>query len=77
MSELRLDQTLSRLEQIVASLEREDLELEDALKLFEEGVGHVRSAQKVIGEAQLKIERLIEEGGEPQLAPMPPVSEDE
>ena len=68
----RLDQALARLEQIVSRLEREDLELEDALKLFEEGIAHVRAAQKVIGDAQLRIERLIEEGGEPKLEPMPP-----
>ena len=69
---LRLDQALARLEQIVSRLEREDLELEDALKLFEEGITHVRAAQKVIGDAQLRIERLIEEGGEPKLEPIPP-----
>lgn len=69
---LTLERALARLEQIVSSLEREDLELEDALKLFEEGIGHVRAAQKVISDAQLRIERLIEEGGEPTLHPMPP-----
>jgi exodeoxyribonuclease VII small subunit len=70
-----LEQALSRLESIVNSLEREDLELDDALRLFEEGLTHVRSAQQVLSEAELKIERLIEERGKVQIEPMPVVRE--
>jgi exodeoxyribonuclease VII small subunit len=70
-----LEHALSRLEGIVNSLEREDLELDDALKLFEEGLTHLRSAQQVLSEAELKIERLIEERGKVQVEPMPVVRE--
>jgi exodeoxyribonuclease VII small subunit len=58
--ELGLEATLARLEEIVTGLEREDLELDEALKLFEEGIAHLRNAQAVLNTAELRIERLIE-----------------
>lgn len=69
---LSLERTLTRLEAIVTGLEREDLELDDALRLFEEGVQRLREAQQILAAAELKVERLVEEQGEPQLEPMPP-----
>lgn len=55
-----LEQRLDRLDEIVRSLEREDLELEAALKLFEEGIAHLRHAQELLGNAELRIERLLQ-----------------
>lgn len=55
-----LEARLQRLDEIVASLEREDLELDDALKLFEEGIAQLRAAQGVLNTAELRIEQLIE-----------------
>jgi len=52
---------LSRLEAIVGALERDDLELEEALALFEEGIGCVRSAREILRVAELRIERLLED----------------
>lgn len=61
----RLDVRLERLEQIVERLDSTDIELEDALRLFEEGIRHLRSAQEVIRGSELRIEELLddEEGG--------------
>lgn len=59
-ADLGLEARLQRLDQIVAALEREDLELDDALKLFEEGIAHLRAAQDVLNTAELRVERLIE-----------------
>ncbi|MGQ0814628.1 MAG: exodeoxyribonuclease VII small subunit [Gemmatimonadota bacterium] len=56
-----LETRLQRLDEIVAALEREDLELDEALRLFEEGVAHLRAAQAVLNTAELRIERLIAE----------------
>jgi exodeoxyribonuclease VII small subunit len=67
-----LERTLTRLEAIVSGLEREDIELDEALRLFEEGVQRLREAQQILAAAELKVERLVEEQGEPQLEPMPP-----
>ncbi len=67
-----LEKRLARLDAIVAELERENLELEQALALFEEGVGHLRASEQAIGAAELRIQQLLEGGaGEPVLAPMP------
>jgi exodeoxyribonuclease VII small subunit len=72
MTETRptLEASLSRLEAIVHALEREELELEEALRLFEEGISHLRSAQGILKIAELRIERLIEERGEAFVEPM-------
>ena len=55
-----LEQRLDRLDEIVRTLERDDLDLEKALQLFEEGVGHLRHAQELLTNAELRIERLLE-----------------
>lgn len=59
-TERGLEARLQRLDQIVSALEREDLELDAALALFEEGIGHLRAAQAILNTAELRIERLIE-----------------
>lgn len=58
--ELSLEARLQRLDQIVAALEREDLELDEALRLFEEGLSHLRIAQEALSTAELRIERLVQ-----------------
>ena len=58
---IRLETRLARLETIVSALEREELELEDALALFEEGIGHLRGAREAFREGELRIERLLED----------------
>ena len=55
-----LEQRIERLEAIVRSLEGDGLELETSLALFEEGIGHVREAERLLRESQLRIERLLE-----------------
>jgi exodeoxyribonuclease VII small subunit len=58
----RLDRRLDRLEEIVDALDRPDLELEDAMRLFEEGVTHLRAARELLRTAELQVERLLEDG---------------
>jgi exodeoxyribonuclease VII small subunit len=55
-----LETRLARLEEIVSSLEADDLDLEKALALFEEGVAHVRAAEKILAEAALRVEELLQ-----------------
>ena len=66
-----LEHALTRLEKIVHSLEREDLELDDALKLFEEGLTHLRNAQQVlatlVGIGQSRLELITVELEEERL----------
>jgi exodeoxyribonuclease VII small subunit len=59
---LNLEARLMRLELIVEALEREDLELEEALRLFEEGIGHIRATREILIETELRIEQLLSDG---------------
>lgn len=59
---LSLEARLRRLEEIVAALEADGVPLDRALALFEEGVGHVRRAERLLSEAELKVEELIGRG---------------
>lgn len=52
---------LHRLQRIVADMDREDIELDDAMRLFEEGVTHLRAAEALVKQAELRIERLVED----------------
>jgi exodeoxyribonuclease VII small subunit len=68
-----LERRLDRLDAIVAELEREGVELDQALALFEEGIAHLRAAEQTIRGTELRIERLLEgAGGEPVAEPMEP-----
>jgi exodeoxyribonuclease VII small subunit len=58
-----LESRIRRLEAISAALEAEDIELDNALALFSEGVENVRAARAILEDAELRIERLIEETG--------------
>ena len=54
---------LSRLEEIVRKLEAEDIELDAALALFEEGVSRLRAARERLAAAEIKVQSVIEEAG--------------
>ena len=54
---------LTRLEEIVHKLEAEDVELDAALALFEEGVARLRAARERLAAAELKVQSVIEEAG--------------
>ena len=50
---------MSRLEQIVRSLERGDVPLEESLKLFQEGTALVQSCGKLLDEAQMQVNKIV------------------
>lgn len=54
-----LESRIERLESIVDRLEQPDLELQEALDLFEEGVTHVREANSILENARLRVEKLV------------------
>jgi exodeoxyribonuclease VII small subunit len=51
---------LERLEAIVRRLESEELDLDEALKLFEEGVERLRAAREQLSQAELKVKKVLE-----------------
>nr|WP_299245884.1 exodeoxyribonuclease VII small subunit [uncultured Halomonas sp.] len=53
--------TLERLEALVNQLESGDLSLEASLAAFEQGVTLTREAQRRLGEAELKVQTLVEQ----------------
>ena len=55
-----LEQDLSRLDAIVRALEAEDLDLDRALALFEEGIERLRAARERLGEAGVRLKALRE-----------------
>jgi exodeoxyribonuclease VII small subunit len=65
----KFEECLQRLEEIVLQLERGDLPLEQALKLFEEGVGLSNSCRKELEEAEGKVEILLKHNGKLQPEP--------
>ncbi len=54
---------LARLEEIVRKLEADDIELDVALALFEEGVARLRAARERLVAAELKVQAVLEEAG--------------
>ncbi len=59
--ELTLEARLRRLEEIVTALEAGDVELERGLHLFEEGIRHIRTSERLISRAELRVEELTGE----------------
>ncbi len=53
------EKSLVRLEEVVKRLESTDLSLDEAMKLFEEGVKLSRECQKQLEEAEGKVEILL------------------
>ena len=58
------EQQLQRLEEIVAALEKGDVQLADSLALFEEGTKLAGSLHKLLDEAEQKVTVLRESGEE-------------
>lgn len=57
-----LESRLRRLEEILSRLEADEVDLERALELFEEGVRHVREAERILARTELRVEELLGDG---------------
>jgi exodeoxyribonuclease VII small subunit len=51
---------LRRLEEIVRQMEAEEIDLDQALTLFEEGVGLLRSARERLTQAEATVAKVLE-----------------
>jgi exodeoxyribonuclease VII small subunit len=72
------EHSLARLEEIVRKLESANLSLDEAMKLFEEGVQLSRDCQKHLEQAEGKVEILLKKaGGELAVVPFDPEAEEE
>ena len=56
---MTFEASMVRLEQIVRTMERGDVPLEESLKLFQEGTELVRSCGKLLEEAELQVKKIM------------------
>jgi exodeoxyribonuclease VII small subunit len=71
----KFEECLQKLETIVDELEKGNLPLEQALKLFEQGVDLSNNCRKELEEAEGKVEILLKQNGKLQAEPFEPLSE--
>ncbi|MGM0574243.1 MAG: exodeoxyribonuclease VII small subunit [Myxococcota bacterium] len=57
----RFEDTMRRLETVVARLEQGDQSLEEALQDFEQGMSLARAASEVLDAAEARVDELLEE----------------
>ena len=61
------ESSLKELELIVEKLEDENINLEESVKSFEEGVNLVKECQKQLQNAELKIKKLLDDGSSTEI----------
>ena len=62
--EKSFEENITNLENIVAELEKGDLNLDDSMKKFEEGMKISKECSKILEDAEKKITILLEKNGE-------------
>ena len=68
--QLKFEEAIADLEQVIEQLESGDLSLEDSLAVFEKGVGLVRYCNQRLSEVEKKVELLVKDkDGQLQLKP--------
>ena len=63
MKKASFEENIGELENIVTELEKGELNLEDAMKKFEEGITISKNCNKILEEAEKKITILLNEDG--------------
>lgn len=56
---LTFEESMQRLEQIVRSMERGEVPLEESLKLFQEGTQLVANCEKLLENARLQVKKVL------------------
>ena len=63
MAKANFEENINKLETIVADLEKGDLNLDDSVKKFEEGIKISKECNEMLEEAEKKITILLQEDG--------------
>lgn len=58
MANMSFEQSLKRLEEIVAALEKGDVSLNDSMTMFEEGTALIKKCSGMLDEAEQKVVKL-------------------
>lgn len=61
---LNFESTLREIEKVIESLEEGNLSLEDSIKAYEKGISLTKTCQKMLSDAELKINKLSSKDGE-------------
>ena len=64
MAKENFEENMEKLEEIVNELEKGDLNLENSISKFEEGIQLSKKCNKILEDAEKKITILLEENGE-------------
>ena len=67
--ELKFEETMKKLEEIVSELESGDMPLEESLKKYEEGMKFIQACRKKLDETKRKVEVLVKKDGKSSLEP--------
>ena len=67
--DMKFEQALGDLEELVKSLENGQLPLEDAIQAFEKGVSLKTVCEEKLKQAQLKIEKVMSKNGKVDITP--------
>ena len=60
--EINFESALTELEKIVLKLEDDSINLEESVQSFEAGIELVKKCQKQLKEAELKVNKLLDDG---------------
>ena len=58
------ENNLEQLTEVIQKMEQQDVGLEESLKLYEQGIQLTRKCQKIIDDAEQKIEQLMEKSSD-------------
>ena len=64
MANTKFEKNMSDLENIVTELEKGDLNLDESISKFEEGIKISKECNKILEEAEMKITILLEKDGD-------------
>lgn len=62
VEELSFEEAIKKLETTIEKLEKEELTLDETLQNFQEGMKLTQHCKKILGQAEEKVELLLEDG---------------
>jgi len=74
---VNFEESLEELEALVEQMEDGDLSLEDSLAAFEKGVRLARECQDALKNAEQRVQILLKQNGDEQLAPFADTAADD
>tara|TARA_B100000700_G_scaffold209599_1_gene230472 strand:+ start:305 stop:535 length:231 start_codon:yes stop_codon:yes gene_type:complete len=64
MKKNNLESAMNRLKEISDKIENDKLNIDESMNLFEEGMKLTKDCRKILENAELKVQKIIEENGE-------------